>query len=72
MSAPSVPSSEPAIYRLSIERLRGIKSLAWLPVKGVNLILGDADAGKTTIAAAMANLPVRHGESVFAPFEKSQ
>jgi len=49
MSAPPSVPSAPAIYRLSIERFRGIKSLSWRPAIGVNVILGGGDVGKTTI-----------------------
>jgi putative ATP-dependent endonuclease of OLD family len=49
-------SSNPAIYRLSIERFRGIKTLSWLPGKGVNVILGGGDVGKTTILDAIGLL----------------
>lgn len=43
--SPSVPT----IYKLTIERFRGIKHLSWQPARGVNLILGGGDVGKTTI-----------------------
>lgn len=56
MSAPASPASAPAIYRLSIERFRGIKSLVWQPAKGVNVILGGGDVGKTTILDAIGLL----------------
>jgi putative ATP-dependent endonuclease of OLD family len=56
MSTPPVVPSPPAIYRLSIERFRGIKNLSWLPVKGVNVILGGGDVGKTTILDAIGLL----------------
>ena len=46
----------PTIYHLSIERFRGIKALSWHPGKGVNLILGGGDVGKTTILDAIALL----------------
>lgn len=48
--------SAPAIYRLSIERFRGIKALSWHPAKGVNVILGGGDVGKTTILDAIGLL----------------
>lgn len=44
------------IYSLSIERFRGITSLQWRPARGVNIILGGGDAGKTTILEAIALL----------------
>ena len=48
--------SKPAIYSLSIERFRGITSLQWCPARGVNIILGGGDVGKTTILEAIALL----------------
>lgn len=57
MGARPIGSLAPAIYRLSIERFRRIKSLLWLPQKeGVNIILGGGDAGKTTILDAISLL----------------
>ena len=44
------------IRRLRIERFRGIRSLAWNPAEGVNVILGGGDVGKTTILDAIALL----------------
>src|SRR5690242_4224335 len=46
----------PTIYHLSIERFRSIKTLSWCPGKGVNVILGGGDVGKTTILDAVALL----------------
>ena len=48
--------SAPTIYRLSIERFRSIKTLSWYPAKGVNVILGGGDVGKTTILDAVGLL----------------
>ena len=48
--------SAPTIYRLSIERFRSIKTLSWHPAKGVNVILGGGDVGKTTILDAVGLL----------------
>jgi putative ATP-dependent endonuclease of the OLD family len=45
-----------AIYHLAIERFRGIKTLSWRPEKGLNVILGGGDVGKTTILDAIALL----------------
>jgi putative ATP-dependent endonuclease of OLD family len=44
------------IYQLSIERFRSIKEFSWCPGKGVNLILGGGDVGKTSILDAIALL----------------
>jgi putative ATP-dependent endonuclease of the OLD family len=52
---PIVPLA-PAIYALTIERFRGITSLKWKPSRGVNVILGGGDVGKTTILEAIALL----------------
>jgi putative ATP-dependent endonuclease of OLD family len=48
--------SAPAIYHLGIKRFRGIKELSWHPAKGVNIILGGGDVGKTTILDAVGLL----------------
>jgi putative ATP-dependent endonuclease of the OLD family len=48
--------SAPTIYRLTIERFRCIKTLSWHPAKGVNVILGGGDVGKTTILEAIGLL----------------
>lgn len=45
-----------AIYLLSIEGFRGITSFKWRPDRGVNIILGGGDVGKTTILEAIALL----------------
>jgi len=53
------PSAKPpavTIYALIIERFRGITSLKWKPSRGVNVILGGGDIGKTTILEAIALL----------------
>ena len=54
MNAPI--SVAPAIYHLSIERFRGIKVLSWYPGRGVNVVLGGGDVGKTTILDAIGLL----------------
>jgi putative ATP-dependent endonuclease of OLD family len=48
--------SATAIYHLAIERFRGVKTLSWHPQKGLNVILGGGDVGKTTILDAIALL----------------
>jgi putative ATP-dependent endonuclease of the OLD family len=48
--------SAPTIYRLTIERFRCITAFSWHPAKGVNLILGGGDVGKTTILDAIGLL----------------
>src|SRR3989304_5588793 len=48
--------SAPAIYRLAIERFRGVKTLLWHPSKDLNVILGGGDVGKTTILDAIGLL----------------
>lgn len=44
------------IHHLSIERFRSIKTLSWYPRKGVNLVLGGGDVGKTSLLDAIALL----------------
>ena len=46
----------PVIRLLTIERFRGIEKLEWRPGKGVNVLLGGGDVGKTTILEAIALL----------------
>lgn len=48
--------SAPLIYRLKIDRFRCIRTLSWHPAKGVNVILGGGDVGKTTILDAIGLL----------------
>lgn len=48
--------SAPLIVSLKIDRFRGIETLSWLPAKGVNVVLGGGDVGKTTILDAIALL----------------
>jgi putative ATP-dependent endonuclease of the OLD family len=48
------------IARLMVERFRGIHTLVWDPAPGLNCIVGPADAGKTTVLAAI--------ELLLAPF----
>ncbi len=55
-TAPVAKPPAPAIYTLTIERFRGITSLTWKPSRGVNVILGGGDVGKTTILEAIALL----------------
>ncbi len=55
-TAPSAQPPAAAIYALTIERFRGITSLKWKPSRGVNVILGGGDVGKTTILEAIALL----------------
>jgi putative ATP-dependent endonuclease of OLD family len=54
-TASSAKPPAAAIYAL-IERFRGITSLKWKPSRGVNVILGGGDVGKTTILEAIALL----------------
>lgn len=46
----------PYIRHLSIKRFRGIEELSWFPDKGMNLLLGGGDVGKSTILDAIALL----------------
>lgn len=45
-----------SIYKLTVQRFRGIKSLVWFPAQGMNVILGGGDVGKTTVLDAIALL----------------
>ena len=66
MKTPNAPSTVdpqvadepvgPVILRLEIERFRGIEQFDWRPERGVNVILGGGDVGKTTILDAIALL----------------
>jgi len=56
MNGHATAPTAPAIYRLSIEHFRGLTSLVWWPTKGVNVILGGGDVGKTTILDAIGLL----------------
>lgn len=53
-STSTIPT--PTIYALSIERFRGIGAFRWRPARGVNIILGGGDVGKSTILEAIALL----------------
>ncbi len=61
-TAPAPPSAAdaiptvPTIYCLTITRFRGIQELVWHPGRGVNIILGGGDVGKTTILDAVGLL----------------
>jgi putative ATP-dependent endonuclease of OLD family len=46
----------PYIRHLSIKRFRGIETLSWFPDKGMNVLLGGGDVGKSTILDAIAML----------------
>ncbi len=46
----------PCIRHLSIKRFRGIEALSWFPDKGMNVLLGGGDVGKSTILDAIAML----------------
>jgi putative ATP-dependent endonuclease of the OLD family len=49
----------PTIYAVTIERFRCITPLKWKPSRGINVILGGGDVGKTTVLGAIALLLVR-------------
>jgi predicted ATP-dependent endonuclease of OLD family len=46
----------PTIRKLEIKGFRGIRSLVWSPHSRLNVILGAADGGKSTILEAVALL----------------
>ena len=41
------------IRKITIENFRAIKSLDWLPAKGINCLIGAGDSGKSTILDAI-------------------
>ena len=57
---PHAPNADalvaPVIRAFSIKRFRGIRELTWRPGKGLNVILGGGDVGKTSILEAIALL----------------
>jgi putative ATP-dependent endonuclease of the OLD family len=55
-AAPKDVDNAPLVRALTIKRYRGIKEVTWLPGKGLNVILGGGDVGKTTILDAIALL----------------
>jgi putative ATP-dependent endonuclease of OLD family len=55
-ATPQAATAAPIIYRLAIKQFRGIKEFSWLPAKGVNVVLGGGDVGKTTILDAIGLL----------------
>lgn len=42
------------VVKLEIENFRSIRSLAWLPQRGFNCLIGPGDSGKSTILDAIA------------------
>jgi putative ATP-dependent endonuclease of OLD family len=50
------PTPAPIVLKLTITRFRGIPSLKWYPARGLNVILGGGDVGKSTILDAIARL----------------
>jgi putative ATP-dependent endonuclease of the OLD family len=44
------------IRRLDIKRFRGVRSLVWRPNPGLNIIVGPADGGKSTVLEAISLL----------------
>ncbi|MFA4950450.1 ATP-dependent endonuclease [Brevundimonas sp.] len=51
-----IAADVPFIRLLTIKRFRGIEGLTWRPARGVNILLGGGDVGKTTILEAIALL----------------
>src|SRR5437879_1432028 len=46
----------PIIYKLIIEKFRGLNTFEWRPHEGLNILLGGGDVGKTTILDAIGLL----------------
>ena len=44
------------IRQLHIKKFRGIANLKWNPYKGMNIILGGGDCGKSTILEALGKV----------------
>ncbi|HEX3531060.1 MAG TPA: AAA family ATPase, partial [Thermoanaerobaculia bacterium] len=65
--------SSPAIRSITIRRFRGIELMKWRPAKGLNMIVGPADGGKSTILEAISLLfsqAPNTGVSEFDYFER--
>jgi recombinational DNA repair ATPase RecF len=41
------------IRKIEIQNLRGIKELVWLPLAGINCLIGPGDSGKSSILDAI-------------------
>lgn len=54
--APTNAEAAPFIRALTIKRFRGLEDVTWRPAKGLNVILGGGDVGKTTVLEAVALL----------------
>jgi putative ATP-dependent endonuclease of OLD family len=54
--APKDAQPAPLIRALTIKRFRGVEEITWQPAKGLNVILGGGDVGKTTLLEAIALL----------------
>jgi putative ATP-dependent endonuclease of OLD family len=54
--APKDADTAPRVRALTIKRFRGIEEITWRPAKGLNVILGGGDVGKTTVLEAIALL----------------
>jgi putative ATP-dependent endonuclease of OLD family len=46
----------PTIYHLTVDRFRSLRNFSWHPAKGVNVLLGGGDVGKTTVLDAIGLL----------------
>lgn len=51
-----IEAPKASIRKLEIRRFRGLESLDWSPSRGMNLILGGGDVGKSTILDAISLL----------------
>ena len=48
-----------AIRKLGIRRYRSLQAFEWSPNSGLNILVGSADSGKSTILSAIALLLVQ-------------
>lgn len=49
-------TTAPLIRAVTIKHFRGVEELTWRPTKGLNVIIGGGDVGKTTVLEAIALL----------------
>jgi len=65
----SVSSNGSRILKLEIQGFRGVKHLTWFPSRGVNVLIGGGDVGKTTVLEAIALLLSPSNQSSLTDFD---